>query len=249
MACALPHTDSEVEALVQRLINKDKGRQDVMLNLAFQFEDSCAANCPLTEKELHQLRMDEEAQRNDGKEAHAQKGHKKEKISKNKPENDAILFRIGYLAVTSSGLSSDVSDDGLPSEKVMKSRRNDDDGDLLLFRDAPNAGAVIGLPERLASQVFLDWNVPWRLPIPKSCQAQHRLLWPRSFAAHGHGKAAAYGGCRDISSASQVWHAHVYTDHAWVIPCVSCLNHARPRIVPDNEDSRLVGFGSSSLDL
>ncbi|GJV42982.1 hypothetical protein Tco_1427518 [Tanacetum coccineum] len=34
--------DSEIEALVQRLINEDKGRQDVLLNLAFQFEDSCA---------------------------------------------------------------------------------------------------------------------------------------------------------------------------------------------------------------
>ncbi|GJW70915.1 hypothetical protein Tco_0127832 [Tanacetum coccineum] len=42
MACSLPHTDSEVEALVQRLINEDKSRQDVLLNLAFQFEDSCA---------------------------------------------------------------------------------------------------------------------------------------------------------------------------------------------------------------
>ncbi|GKE69033.1 hypothetical protein Tco_1527105 [Tanacetum coccineum] len=42
MACSLPHTDSEVEALVQRIINEDKGRQDALLNLAFQFEDSCA---------------------------------------------------------------------------------------------------------------------------------------------------------------------------------------------------------------
>ncbi|GJV76579.1 hypothetical protein Tco_1508163 [Tanacetum coccineum] len=42
MACSLPHTDSEIEALVQRLINEDKGRQDVLLDLAFQFEDSCA---------------------------------------------------------------------------------------------------------------------------------------------------------------------------------------------------------------
>ncbi|GKD09636.1 hypothetical protein Tco_1189321 [Tanacetum coccineum] len=42
MACALPHTDSEIEALVQKLINEDKGRQDVLLNLAFHFEDSCA---------------------------------------------------------------------------------------------------------------------------------------------------------------------------------------------------------------
>ncbi|GJY98589.1 hypothetical protein Tco_0515499 [Tanacetum coccineum] len=42
MACSLPHTDSEIEALVQRLIYKDKGRQDVLLDLAFQFKDSCA---------------------------------------------------------------------------------------------------------------------------------------------------------------------------------------------------------------
>ncbi|GJV28679.1 hypothetical protein Tco_1385127 [Tanacetum coccineum] len=42
MACPLPHTDSEVKALVQRLINEDKGRQDALLELAFRFEDSCA---------------------------------------------------------------------------------------------------------------------------------------------------------------------------------------------------------------
>ncbi|GJV10221.1 ribonuclease H-like domain-containing protein [Tanacetum coccineum] len=66
--------------------------------------------------------------------------------------------------------------------------------------------------------------------IGASEQAQQRLLWPRLFAAHGHGKAAACGGCRDVSSASQVWYAYVYTDHIWVIPCVSCLNHARPRV-------------------
>ncbi|GJY32548.1 hypothetical protein Tco_0417017 [Tanacetum coccineum] len=42
MTCSLPHTNSEVEALVQRLINEDRGHQDVLLNLAFQFEDSCA---------------------------------------------------------------------------------------------------------------------------------------------------------------------------------------------------------------
>ncbi|GJX29949.1 hypothetical protein Tco_0238028 [Tanacetum coccineum] len=36
MACSLPHTDSKVEALVQRLINEDKGRQDALLELAFR---------------------------------------------------------------------------------------------------------------------------------------------------------------------------------------------------------------------
>ncbi|GJS80095.1 hypothetical protein Tco_0729976 [Tanacetum coccineum] len=52
------------------------------------------------------------------------------------------------LAVTSSGLSSDASDAGLPSESTE----------------------VIGLPERLASQVFSEWSVLWRLPVPGSCQ-------------------------------------------------------------------------------
>ncbi|GJZ38740.1 hypothetical protein Tco_0585303 [Tanacetum coccineum] len=42
IVCSLPHTDSEIEALVQRLINEDKGRQDALLELAFLFEDSCA---------------------------------------------------------------------------------------------------------------------------------------------------------------------------------------------------------------
>ncbi|GKF76692.1 hypothetical protein Tco_0229162, partial [Tanacetum coccineum] len=72
---------------------------------------------------------------------------------KNGDDGDLLLFRDGpgacdisagalrssSLAVTSSGLSSDVSDAGLPSEKVMASRKNGDDGDLLLFRDGPGA--------------------------------------------------------------------------------------------------------------
>ncbi|GKC49397.1 hypothetical protein Tco_1072142 [Tanacetum coccineum] len=74
------------------------------------------------------------------------------------------------LAVTSSGLSSDVSDAGLPSEKVVASGWDNDDGDLLLFREGPVQ--VIRLPERLESQVFLEWNVPWQLPVLGSCQAR-----------------------------------------------------------------------------
>nr|GEY58015.1 hypothetical protein [Tanacetum cinerariifolium] len=41
MACSLPHTDSEVEALVQKLIDEDKGRQNAIVDLALQFENSC----------------------------------------------------------------------------------------------------------------------------------------------------------------------------------------------------------------
>ncbi|GJX18620.1 hypothetical protein Tco_0221297 [Tanacetum coccineum] len=89
---------------------------------------SSQANCPLTEKELHQICMDEEA------------------LKELLEEEDA----------------------GLPSEKVMSFGKNADDGDLLLFRLA--LAQVIGLPERLVSQFFLEWNVPWRLPVPGSCQ-------------------------------------------------------------------------------
>ncbi|GJW89224.1 hypothetical protein Tco_0164564 [Tanacetum coccineum] len=73
-----------------------------------------------------------------------------------------LLLRSSSLAVTSSRLSSDVSDAGLPSKKVMASRKNGDDGDLLLFQDGPAPVQVIGLPERLAS----------RCPVAASCSGE-----------------------------------------------------------------------------
>ncbi|GJY32342.1 hypothetical protein Tco_0415837 [Tanacetum coccineum] len=165
MACSLPHTDSEVEALVQRLINEDKGRQDVLLNLAFQFEDSCAvrddlrkayencndisqeshalictllkessekdrklhlfmygmatqlekqigcsssqANCPLTEKELHQLRMDEEDLKEMLEEEAMNKKAQKEKIRQEQAENNAFFLEFGVVRYDSEYESSD----------------------------------------------------------------------------------------------------------------------------------------------
>nr|GEV04847.1 hypothetical protein [Tanacetum cinerariifolium] len=43
MVCSLSHTDSEFEALVQKLIDEDKGRQNAIQDLALQFENSCTA--------------------------------------------------------------------------------------------------------------------------------------------------------------------------------------------------------------
>ncbi|GJR85168.1 hypothetical protein Tco_0209179 [Tanacetum coccineum] len=177
MACALPHTDSEVEALVQRLIDEDKGRQDVLLNLAFQFEDSCAvrddlrksyekcndisqekralictllqesyekdrklhlsmygkaaqlekqmetksawfqekySGCsssqtafPLTEKELHQLRMDEEALKEMLEEEAMNKTAQEEKIRQEQAENDAFFLEFRVVRYDSDCESSD----------------------------------------------------------------------------------------------------------------------------------------------
>ncbi|GKA69986.1 hypothetical protein Tco_0776050 [Tanacetum coccineum] len=184
MACALPHTDSEVQALVQRLINEDKGRQDVILNLAFQFKDSCAVrddlrkayekcndisqesralictllkessekdrklhhsmhgkaaqvgkqmetkstwfqekysghthegigcsssqtDFPLTEKELHQLRMDEEALKEMLEEEAMNKKSQEEKIRQEQAENNAFLLEFGVVRYDSECESSD----------------------------------------------------------------------------------------------------------------------------------------------
>ncbi|GJQ98771.1 hypothetical protein Tco_0521756 [Tanacetum coccineum] len=146
MACSLPHTDSEVEALVQRLINEDKGRQDALLELAFRFEDSCAVRddlrkayekcndisqesraligtllkesskkdhklhlsiCYLTEKELHQLCMDEEALREMLEEEAMNKRAQEEKIRQKQTEDDQFFLEFGVVRYDSEYESSD----------------------------------------------------------------------------------------------------------------------------------------------
>ncbi|GJT84871.1 hypothetical protein Tco_1066588 [Tanacetum coccineum] len=124
MTFSSSHTrPSEVEALVLRLFNEDKGRQDALLELAFRFEDSCAlhlsmyvlglwtkyshrtregigcssshANCYLTEKELHQLRMDEEALRETLEEEAMNKKAQEEKIRQRQAEDDKFFLEFG----------------------------------------------------------------------------------------------------------------------------------------------------------
>nr|GEX14913.1 hypothetical protein [Tanacetum cinerariifolium] len=43
MACYVPHTDDEIQALVQKLIDEDMVRQKAILDLALQFDDACTA--------------------------------------------------------------------------------------------------------------------------------------------------------------------------------------------------------------
>ncbi|GKD82598.1 hypothetical protein Tco_1349437 [Tanacetum coccineum] len=40
MACSVPHTDDEIQALVKKLIDEDMVRQKVILDLALQFDDA-----------------------------------------------------------------------------------------------------------------------------------------------------------------------------------------------------------------
>ncbi|GJU98126.1 hypothetical protein Tco_1327397 [Tanacetum coccineum] len=184
MEYSLPHTDSEIEALVKRLIYEYKGRQDVLLDLAFQFEDSCTvrddfrkayekcndipqesrtlictllkesfekdhklhlsmygkvaqlekqmetksawfqekyssrthggigfsssqADFPLTEKELHQLCMDEEALKEMLEEEAMNKKAQEEKIRQEQAENDTFFLEFGVVRYDSDCESSD----------------------------------------------------------------------------------------------------------------------------------------------
>ncbi|GKB18294.1 hypothetical protein Tco_0852217 [Tanacetum coccineum] len=43
MACSVPHTDDEIQALVQKLIDEDMIRQKTILDLALQFDNACIA--------------------------------------------------------------------------------------------------------------------------------------------------------------------------------------------------------------
>ncbi|GJT85901.1 hypothetical protein Tco_1067618 [Tanacetum coccineum] len=126
MACSLPHTDSKIGALVQRLINEDKGCQDALLELAFGLKIHAlsettlekpmrsamtflkrAANCYLTEKELHQLRMDEEALRETLEEEAINKKAQEEKIRQKQAEDDKFFLEFGIVRYDSEYESSD----------------------------------------------------------------------------------------------------------------------------------------------
>ncbi|GJU02870.1 hypothetical protein Tco_1113208 [Tanacetum coccineum] len=147
MSCSLPHTDSEVEALVQKLIDEDNGRQNAILDLALQFENSytakddlrkayekcndisqesralidsflkegsdkdyelnlsisqesvgCSsshANLYLTEKELYQLHLDEEALRETLEEQAMDAKAREEKIRQKQADDDEFFLTFG----------------------------------------------------------------------------------------------------------------------------------------------------------
>ncbi|GJU62552.1 hypothetical protein Tco_1244387 [Tanacetum coccineum] len=116
MACSLSHTEDEVEALVQKLIDEDMVRQKAILNLALQFENACTAKddlrksyekcgsssqtheiCDvyLTEKELYQLRLDEEALRETLEEEARDEKERKEKIRQKQADDEEFMLEFG----------------------------------------------------------------------------------------------------------------------------------------------------------
>ncbi|GKD64928.1 hypothetical protein Tco_1307036 [Tanacetum coccineum] len=97
MACSLPHTDYEVEALVQKLIDEDKVHQNAVLDLALQFENSCTAKDDLRkayEKYEEALRETLEEQAMDEK-------ARKEKIRQKQADDDEFFSVFGVVRIDS----------------------------------------------------------------------------------------------------------------------------------------------------
>ncbi|GJT99962.1 hypothetical protein Tco_1110301 [Tanacetum coccineum] len=114
MACSLPFTDDEVEALVQKLTDEDMVRQKAILDLAFQFDNARTTKddlrkaykkCPsqayelcdvyLIEKELHQLHLDEEALRETLEEQARDEKEREEKIRQKQDEDEEFMLEFG----------------------------------------------------------------------------------------------------------------------------------------------------------
>ncbi|GKE19499.1 hypothetical protein Tco_1427076 [Tanacetum coccineum] len=116
MACSLPHTDDEVEALVQKQIDEDMVRQKAILNLALQFDNACTTKddlrksykkcgsslqthelCDvyLTEKELHQLHLDEEALKETLEEQARDEKEREDKIRQKQAEDEEFMLEFG----------------------------------------------------------------------------------------------------------------------------------------------------------
>nr|GEU77993.1 hypothetical protein [Tanacetum cinerariifolium] len=118
MACSLPHTDSEVEALVQKLIDEDTEKQ-IDAKLAWLLEKyyyrsqesvrwlSSHADFYLTERELHQLHLDEEALRETLEEQAIDAKAREKNNRKKQADDDEFFLEFEIVRINSEYESSD----------------------------------------------------------------------------------------------------------------------------------------------
>nr|GEW72801.1 hypothetical protein [Tanacetum cinerariifolium] len=126
MACSVQHTEDEIQALVQNLIDEDIVRQKAILDSALQFDNACTAKDDLkkayenyndipqesrglssqtheipdgylNERELHQLNLDEEALRETIEEEEEAMAEKEwEERIRQKQDDDDELFTLKF---------------------------------------------------------------------------------------------------------------------------------------------------------
>ncbi|GKC74361.1 hypothetical protein Tco_1120244 [Tanacetum coccineum] len=101
MACSVPHTDDEIQALVQKLIDEDMIRQKEKYNYRSQTHIGGSSSQThkigdvyLTKKELHQLHLDEEALKEALEEARDEK-EREEKIRQKQADDELFMLEFG----------------------------------------------------------------------------------------------------------------------------------------------------------
>ncbi|GJV79712.1 hypothetical protein Tco_1515582 [Tanacetum coccineum] len=128
MACSIPHSDDEIQVLVQKQIDEDMVHQKAILDLALQFDNGCTTkedlkkayekcgsssqtheigDVYLTAEELHQLHLDEEALRETLEEQTMDEKAREEKIRQKQADDDEYFMEFGVMRIDSDYESSD----------------------------------------------------------------------------------------------------------------------------------------------
>nr|GEV36368.1 hypothetical protein [Tanacetum cinerariifolium] len=135
MVCSVLHTYDEVKAMVEKQIEEDKTRQLAIINLVVEYDNACGAKndlrkayeecnhipqesgsssqtreiCDvyLTEKELHQLHLDEEALRKILEEKAMDEKAREEKIKQKQTDDEELFLEFGVVRYDSEYESSD----------------------------------------------------------------------------------------------------------------------------------------------
>ncbi|GKC25010.1 hypothetical protein Tco_1027160 [Tanacetum coccineum] len=169
MACSIPHSNDEIQALVEKQIDEDMVHQKAILNLALQFDNACTTkedlrkayekcnhipqeshalidtflkevfpsssqtheigDVYLTAKELHQLHLDElSLKRNTRRNKQWMKRHGREKISKNKADDDEYFWNLSDENYSDYEMDSNFTNENDPWEYSL----DIDDSDLHL---------------------------------------------------------------------------------------------------------------------
>ncbi|GJR79215.1 hypothetical protein Tco_0150000 [Tanacetum coccineum] len=113
MACSFPHTDSEVEALVQKLIDEDKGQSRALIDTFLKegpdkdYELNLSMSGKAAKKELHQLHLEEDALRETLEEKAMDEKAREEKIRQKQADDDEFFMEFGVVRYDSEYESLD----------------------------------------------------------------------------------------------------------------------------------------------
>ncbi|GKD29335.1 hypothetical protein Tco_1240113 [Tanacetum coccineum] len=100
MACSVPHTDDEIQALVQKLIDEDMVCQKMILDLALQFDNACTAKGDLTKayEKCNDIPQESQALRETLEEEARGEKEREDKIRQKQADDELFMleFEVKY---------------------------------------------------------------------------------------------------------------------------------------------------------